>query len=134
MKLQFVGYSCFDEVNRIIDELMSSIPQDIKRKYEDAFFCIVVALRELLNNAVEHGNKMDAEKKIICEFSLEGNILSLVVIDQGQGFHITEVLDKVVQTCHDRERFRGISMVTSLGFFIEVVGNQVIAKLDMTKL
>lgn len=41
---------------------------------------------ELLNNAYEHGNKMDAGKAIIIEWEMEDGMLTVSVQDEGDGF------------------------------------------------
>jgi serine/threonine-protein kinase RsbW len=48
---------------------------------------VELALREALNNAVVHGNRMDAHKfvQVRCRCGL-GKGLSIIVRDQGQGF------------------------------------------------
>ena len=50
---------------------------------------VELALREALNNAVVHGNRMDAHKlvQIRCRCEL-GNGVSIIVRDQGQGARI----------------------------------------------
>ena len=134
MRLRFEGYSSFDEVDRIVDEFISNLSHDIQKKCQDTIFIIIVALRELLNNAVEHGTKLDGNKRVFCELNYDGKAVYVKVTDQGQGFDLFNVLDEIMKKSQDRERCRGICMITSLGFYVYTIGSQVVAKLNIQKL
>ncbi len=43
-------------------------------------------LYEMLNNAYEHGNKKIEEKEITVEWDIDGEIMTLSVMDEGDGF------------------------------------------------
>jgi anti-sigma regulatory factor (Ser/Thr protein kinase) len=79
------------EVNAIsgaVDWLMSMI-QECNCVTADE--CDVeIALREALANAVLHGNRQDAEKKvqITCHIQFSGGV-SIIVNDEGEGFDPT---------------------------------------------
>lgn len=53
---------------------------------KDLSFAIELLLREVLNNAVLHGNKSNPEMVITCRFSLEERTVDIDVTDEGQGF------------------------------------------------
>ncbi|HWY54100.1 MAG TPA: ATP-binding protein, partial [Terriglobales bacterium] len=57
---------------------------------------VEIALREALNNAVVHGNRLDAHKlvHVRCRCNV-GKGISLMVSDQGQGFDASSVADPV---------------------------------------
>ena len=57
---------------------------------------VELALREALNNAVVHGNRLDAHKlvRVRCRCKV-GKGISLIVSDQGQGFDASSVPDPV---------------------------------------
>jgi anti-sigma regulatory factor (Ser/Thr protein kinase) len=57
---------------------------------------VELALREALNNAVVHGNRLDAHKlvHVRCRCKV-GEGISLTVSDQGQGFDPRTVSDPV---------------------------------------
>lgn len=50
---------------------------------EDNFFKIEMALREVINNAVLHGNKSDQTKKVYVTFIWRKNILRIKVRDEN---------------------------------------------------
>lgn len=131
MKLNFEGHSSFEEVDRIVNEFMSRLSQDIRRNCQDMIFIVVVALRELLNNAVEHGNKLDKNKRIFCEIQCDDKIICIKVKDQGSGFDIYSTMERINNKSTDRDRCRGLFMLKSLGFIVDTADSQVIAKLNI---
>ncbi|HXE75553.1 MAG TPA: ATP-binding protein [Candidatus Xenobia bacterium] len=60
---------------------------------EDEQYKLSMAVREVLINALEHGNRGDASKAIGLGFSLSGDRLVVEVRDQGKGFDLTCVPD-----------------------------------------
>lgn len=75
---------------------------------------IELALREALNNAVIHGNRMDAHKlvQVHCRCELAAGI-SLTIKDQGNGFDPTAVADALTPEGLKREHGRGIHLMKS---------------------
>lgn len=72
---------------------------------------VQLALREALNNAVVHGNRLDAHKlvHVRCRCKVERGI-SLVVADQGQGFDPLTVPDLTVKNL-EADHGRGIHLM-----------------------
>lgn len=60
---------------------------------DDAAHWVGMAVREGVANAIKHGNRLDASKKVNAVFGLEGNRLSVEISDQGSGFDPKEVSD-----------------------------------------
>jgi serine/threonine-protein kinase RsbW len=73
---------------------------------------VELALREALNNAVVHGNRLDARKlvHVRCRCKV-GEGISLVVSDQGQGFDASSVPDPVAVENLLAEHGRGIHLM-----------------------
>ena len=73
---------------------------------------VAVALREALNNAVVHGNRLDARKlvHVRCRCKV-GEGISLVVADQGQGFDASSVPDPLAVENLLAEHGRGIHVM-----------------------
>ena len=73
---------------------------------------VELALREALNNAVVHGNRMDAHKlvQVRCRCAL-GKGVSIVVRDQGQGFDPNAVPDSPAVENLGAEHGRGIHLM-----------------------
>ncbi len=73
---------------------------------------VQLALREALNNAVVHGNRLDAHKlvHVRCHCKV-GNGISLIVSDQGQGFDPRTVPDSVTIENLEADHGRGIHLM-----------------------
>lgn len=73
---------------------------------------VELALREALNNAVIHGNRLDARKlvHVRCRCKV-GKEISLVVADQGQGFDPSAIPDCVTLENLEAEHGRGIHLM-----------------------
>ena len=71
-----------------------------------------LALREALNNAVLHGNRLDPVKLVRvhcrCEF---GEGVSIVIKDQGRGFDPTTITDPSISGNLEAEHGRGIFLM-----------------------
>ncbi len=61
----------------------------------DLSFDIILGVREILNNGVRHGSKLDSEKTIIFSFSTNEEGILIRVIDSGSGFDWQEMEKKV---------------------------------------
>ena len=74
-----------------------------------------IALREALNNAVVHGNRMDASKRVHVGFRCElGKGVSLIVSDQGKGFEPDAICDSVATGNVLAGHGRGIHLIKSV--------------------
>ena len=73
---------------------------------------VELALREALNNAVVHGNRLDAHKlvHVRCRCRV-GEGISLIVSDQGQGFDPSAVPDPLSVENLELEHGRGIHIM-----------------------
>jgi len=73
---------------------------------------VELALREALNNAVVHGNRLDAHKlvHVRCRCKV-GEGISLIVSDQGQGFDPRTVSDPVAVENLEKDHGRGIHLM-----------------------
>src|SRR5580693_6169344 len=73
---------------------------------------VELALREALNNAVVHGNRMDARKlvHVRCRCKV-GEGISLVVSDQGQGFDPRTIPDPLTVENLEADHGRGIHIM-----------------------
>jgi serine/threonine-protein kinase RsbW len=76
---------------------------------------VQLALREALNNAVVHGNGMDARKlaHVRCRCEL-GKGVSLIVSDQGKGFDPDAVPNPLSVENLEAEHGRGIHFIKSV--------------------
>lgn len=57
--------------------------KNILRISDDDMFKIEISLREVINNAIIHGNKSDPNKRVFLDFEWKNRILKLTVTDQN---------------------------------------------------
>jgi serine/threonine-protein kinase RsbW len=76
---------------------------------------VELALREALNNAVVHGNRLDAHKlvHVRCRCKV-GEGISLIVSDQGQGFDPRAIPDPLTVENLEADHGRGIHIMKLL--------------------
>jgi len=60
---------------------------------EDDLFAVHLALDEAFANAVVHGNKMDPNKKVKVEYSVDSDRIEISMTDEGDGFEPDSVPD-----------------------------------------
>lgn len=60
---------------------------------EEDIFAVHLALEEAFVNAVKHGNKMDSDKEVMIDYSVDSEKVEIFVTDQGCGFDPETVPD-----------------------------------------
>jgi serine/threonine-protein kinase RsbW len=98
------------EISPLVDRLMRLIEGSHCIPGEES--AVELALREALNNAVVHGNRMDTHKlaQVRCRCQL-GKGVSIVVRDQGQGFDPNAVPDSLAGNNLEAVHGRGIYLM-----------------------
>ena len=94
-------------------------------------FCIMLGVREALNNAVVHGSKACQDPEIFLELNLLPKQVRLSVQDQGPGFDWQQVMQKPLQV--DSEHGRGLCIMRSYfdHIFYNARGNKVVMELNL---
>ncbi len=122
--------STFEAVHATVGEIMEQLKLVDLLNRDVLLFRVNFMLREILNNAVEHGNKFHDEKKIHIEVLLEDSRLITRVKDEGEGVSFgmshENNMDNIL-----RERQRGINLVRQYQFEIETEGTEVRVVLDL---
>jgi serine/threonine-protein kinase RsbW len=99
-------------ISPLLDQLMHLIEES--RCVAGEEFSVELALREALNNAVLHGNRLDPSKRVRvhcrCELSTE---LSVLIKDQGGGFDPSATPDPLAVENLHAEHGRGILLMRS---------------------
>ena len=75
-----------DLIQILTDSLTSIMQFD-----EDSAHWIGMSVRESVTNAIQHGNKLNADKKVDVCFQVLPDRLSISVKDQGDGFSIDDI-------------------------------------------
>ena len=58
---------------------------------EDSAHWIGMSVREAVTNAIQHGNKLDTEKKVDISFRIHSDRILILVKDQGDGFNADDI-------------------------------------------
>ena len=81
---------------------------------EDVIADLAIAVTELVNNAIKHGNKKMVEKKVTLILRFEVGKIEASVTDQGEGFDLNDIPDPLAEENLLKEIGRGIFIVKSL--------------------
>ena len=117
--------STLDSIVELVDGAEESVrrcAQDAGFGESDQFF-IGLAIREILINAMKHGNRFDPGKKVGFEVSVDGQDLIMDVTDQGAGFELAAVPDPLRPENLERLSGRGISMARKIMDEVSVTAN-----------
>jgi serine/threonine-protein kinase RsbW len=97
-------------ISPLVERLMRLIEGSHCITGEEA--AVELALREALNNAVVHGNRLDAHKlvHVRCRCKI-GEGISLIVSDQGQGFDPRTIPDPLTVENLEADHGRGIHIM-----------------------
>ncbi|HMB96132.1 MAG TPA: ATP-binding protein [Tepidisphaeraceae bacterium] len=109
--LKFKIDSDFAQGRAVQDRLLEEIKQHGFDNH--ACFAIKLALDEALINAIKHGNKLDAGKKVRVEAKINSKKVEITVEDQGPGFNRTGVPDPTVHDNLCKSTGRGILLMES---------------------
>lgn len=124
-------FSSFAEVDEVVKEALGALQKENIDEFEKVEFRINFMMREILNNAVEHGNQFDRNKKVVLTIAYEEYILFFKVEDEGMGIEQNRygINDFVL-----RERNRGYEVIKNFDFEVTMDGNLVEISLDMKKI
>jgi serine/threonine-protein kinase RsbW len=117
--------STLDSIVESVDGAEESVrrcAQDAGFGESDQFF-IGLAIREILINAMKHGNRFDPGKKVGFEVSVDGQDLIMDVTDQGAGFELAAVPDPLRPENLERLSGRGIAMARKIMDEVSVTAN-----------
>lgn len=109
-----------------------SITNRLKEFYETRLnneleFNLNFVIRELLNNAVEHGNKLQPHKQVVCRVFYDEKTIIIEVTDEGEG--LEENKKPLTQPLGDHMsmpvRQRGLWLVEQLGYSLSISKNTI---------
>ncbi|GIV58311.1 MAG: ATPase [Rhodothermaceae bacterium] len=107
-------------------ERVVSLAEEFARAHEpdeDFVYRVVLLTSEAFTNAIEHGNRLDPEKKVTVEFCAAPDRIEVWVEDQGPGFDREAVADPLKQENLLENSGRGL-------FLIEQMADDVIFEKD----
>lgn len=81
---------------------------------DEKYYNIMIAVSEAVNNALNHGNKLNPAKKVYFDLEADETHITIIVRDEGNGFNPEEIAD-----CTDPENLlkssgRGVYLIREL--------------------
>lgn len=123
--------SSFEFVNEMVIEILEVLKLKGINDIHD-LFRINFVLRELLNNAVEHGNVFNMNKNVFCKVESDYEILRFYVKDEGEGFDLATLENELIEVNDTpSQRTRGFSTINALGFTLKSENNVVVAEISL---
>ncbi len=101
-------------------ESVDAAEQSVRRFAQEAgfeesdWYFIGLAAREILVNAIKHGNRFDPAKKVDLSLSADGRQLTVEIKDQGEGFRIEDVPDPRLAENLGRDSGRGLTLAKGI--------------------
>ena len=78
---------------------------------EDEIHKVAMAVREAMVNAVVHGNRYNAHKKVYVSVTREPSRLTVRIADEGEGFDFENLPDPLAEENLLRQSGRGIFLI-----------------------
>jgi len=88
---------------------------------EEDIFYLKLSFDEALMNAMKHGNKFDARKKVFVSFSISKNKVYIKIRDEGNGFNPAQVPSPTEGEALTKGSGRGLFLMRS---FLTVTYNE----------
>jgi serine/threonine-protein kinase RsbW len=96
-----------------IEKLLLSVNDEFKLP-EEQFNNLMIAVTELLLNAIVHGNKLDEKKIVKFAVGYDDKTMKIKIIDEGNGFDFSKISDPTVDENLLKTSGRGMFIVKSL--------------------
>jgi serine/threonine-protein kinase RsbW len=128
----FVIFESISENLERVESLTSQIATEIGFN-DSAIDDLSIAITELFNNAIHHGNKKDAAKKISVQYKFINGKLVVSVRDEGEGFKPDKIKNPLDPENLMAESGRGIYLVKMLMDKVEFRINQKGSEIKITK-
>lgn len=79
----------------------------------DTIFAIKLAFEEAITNAVKHGNRNDASKRVVVRYYVDPQRVVIMVRDEGNGFCPERVPDPTADENLERPCGRGLMLMSA---------------------
>ncbi|MBC8146013.1 MAG: ATP-binding protein [bacterium] len=98
---------------RLLPELLDAARQSCPIS-DDQYYNLVIALTEAVNNAIVHGNRNDAGKRVRYRVACSVDGVHCQIDDEGEGFEVGDVRDPVAPENLLRDGGRGLFIIRAL--------------------
>ena len=96
-----------------VEAMMLKVNEEFKLP-EEEFQKLMIAVTEVVINAIIHGNKENKNKKVSIAAEYDDKNLYVKICDEGNGFNPNEIVDPTLPENILKESGRGIFIVKSL--------------------
>nr|WP_321454130.1 ATP-binding protein [uncultured Carboxylicivirga sp.] len=106
--------------------LVEKLIDDLSNQYDlhnDIYGKLLLGVVEGVNNAIVHGNKLDKQKNVVVEYSVQDDKVEFIIIDEGNGFDYTNIPDPTKPENLEKTHGRGIFLMHHLADEIEFENN-----------
>jgi serine/threonine-protein kinase RsbW len=118
--------------------LAEKLIDDVFAEYavkEDYYGELLIAMTEAVNNAIVHGNKLDASKQVTLTFDvIEDRLMRFIVEDEGPGFDYNNLPDPTAPENIEKPHGRGVFLMRKLADNCDFQDNGRIVILDFAVL
>ena len=96
-----------------VEGLINTLSEEL-RVDETHYGEILIAMTEAVNNAIVHGNKLDTNKMVDVEVSVDGTVLQFKISDEGPGFDYDNIPDPTAPENIEKPNGRGVFLMRQL--------------------
>lgn len=109
-----------------VESLVGSVCEDFGVQ-TDAFGNVLIAVSEAVNNAIQHGNKENADAKVYVQVATDPTHFCIQVKDEGKGFAFQDLPDPTAPENLLKDSGRGVFLMQNLADEVEFIhaGNTV---------
>lgn len=115
-----------------INHLVSTLLKEFSFPAVDYRINIPLACDEAITNAMIHGNKSDAEKKVSVQIYISSSRIKLRIKDQGEGFDVEQVANPIASENLMRSSGRGVYLMRSIMDTVEYKDGGRVLELEKT--
>jgi serine/threonine-protein kinase RsbW len=118
----------------VAEKLIDDVCSEYNVK-EDYYGELLIAMTEAVNNAIVHGNKLDATKQVTVTFDvLDEKNIRFVIEDEGPGFDYNNLPDPTAPENIEKPHGRGVFLMRKLADQCEFQDDGRIVIMDFTVL
>ncbi|MCI0448761.1 MAG: ATP-binding protein [Chlorobi bacterium] len=129
MKKKAIEISSSRSEIKKVEELFLDVNEEFKLPDED-YRRLMIAVTEILMNAIVHGNKENYTKKVLISVEYNNEKMKVVINDEGKGFEIESLPDPTLKEnlmeVHGRGIFIAKSMVDEFEYRLSDNGSEFI--------
>lgn len=113
-----IEFTSIPENVNLVESFLENVKSEIGMS-DEMEANVLVSLSEAANNAIYHGNKLDASKKVRMNMQKEDKSLVFSVEDEGPGFDFNNVKDPTAPENLDKPTGRGVFLMRNLADKVE---------------